>query len=163
MSNAALPEPATLENLPYLGAVLKESIRLRNGLPVLNPRVTPSGRRTTLGPYKDIPSGVRIVACGYCLHRNEEIFPECKRWIPERWLDSTEEELSAMDKLFWGFGSGSRQCLGRNVAMELLRFALAAIYTNFETVVVDDAMFNDKMLITGSLEEKLLLSVKHVA
>lgn len=103
------------------------------------------------------------MACGYCLHRNEEIFPECKRWMPERWLDSTKEELSAMNELFWGFGSGSRQCLGRNVAMELLRFAIAAIYTNFETVVVDDAMFNDKMLITGSLKENLLLSVKHAA
>jgi cytochrome P450 len=105
---------------------------------------------------------VRIVACAYCLHRNEEIFPQRKRWLPERWLDSTEKELFAMNKLFWGFGSGSRQCLGRNVAMELLRFAIAAVYTNFETVAVDETMFNDQMFITGSLEEKLLLSVKHV-
>lgn len=157
-----LPEPSVLESLPFLNAVLKESIRLRNGQPVLNPRVTPAGKRTTLGPYKDIPPGVRVVGCAYSLHRNEEIFLDCKSWVPQRWLDSDENDLLVMKKYFWGFGSGSRQCLGQNVAMELLRFAIAAVYTNFETDVVDDAMFNDKMFITGSLDEKLLLRVKVV-
>lgn len=162
-SDVTLPKPAKLEKLPFLGAVLQESIRLRHTVPQPNPRVTPSGTKTSLGPYRDIPPGVRITTFSYCLHRNESVFPDPERWLPDRWLDSTEAELAEMRKWFWGFGSGSRRCLGSNLAMELMRYAVAAVYTNFETSVVDDSAFNYKTFITGSLKEKLLLRFVHVA
>ncbi|KAF2790985.1 cytochrome P450 [Melanomma pulvis-pyrius CBS 109.77] len=162
-SAASLPEPAALEKLPYLWAIMKESIRLRGTVPTPNPRVTPLGTKTHLGPHKNIPPGVRISAFAWCLHRNEAVFPQAELWLPDRWLNSSSEKLAEMEKWFWAFGSGSRQCLGRNVAMEIMRFALAAIYTNFETSVVDDAGFNYKSFVTGNLGNKLSLRFTHVA
>lgn len=162
-SAASLPEPAALEKLPYLWAIVKESIRLRGTVPTPNPRITPSGTTTNLGPHKNIPPGVRISAFAWCLHRNEEVFPQSELWLPDRWLNRSDEELAEMEKWFWAFGSGSRQCLGRSVAMEIMRFALAAIYTNFETSVVDDTGFNYNSFVTGSLGNKLMLKFTHVA
>ncbi|KAF2001786.1 cytochrome P450 [Amniculicola lignicola CBS 123094] len=163
ISIANLPEPTVLEELPYLWAVLKESIRLRGTVPSPNPRITPSGTTTNLGPHKNIPPGVRISAFAWCLHRNEAVFPQPELWLPDRWLKCSSQELAEMEKWFWAFGSGSRQCLGRNVAMEIMRYALATIYTNFETSVVDDTGFNYNSFVTGSLGNRLMLKFTHVA
>lgn len=159
---ATVPDPITLKKLPYLWAVIKESIRLRGGVPSSNPRVTPSGSSITLGPFRNIPPGTRITSFSWCLHRNEAVFPQADVWMPERWLDRTSEELAEMEKWYWAFGSGSRQCLGRNVAMLITRYALAGIYTNFETSVVDDAVFNYKNDVAEPLGDKLLLKFVHL-
>lgn len=162
-SAATLPTPSTLESMPYLHAVLKESIRLRGTAPTPNPRLTPPKTTTTLGPYDNIPPGVRVSAFAWCLHRNESIFPNPEVWMPERWLNLSKEEADEKEKWFWAFGSGSRMCLGRNLAMEIMRYALAAIYTNFETSVVSDEGFGrDGKFVTGTTGDKLILRFTHV-
>jgi cytochrome P450 len=153
----ALPSPYALEQLPFLWAIIKESIRLRNTIPTPNPRATPAGTMTSLGPYKNIPPGVRVTALAWSLNRNEDIFHDPERWLPERWLDRSPEELAAMERSYWAFGSGSRQCLGRNVAMEIMRYVLASIYTSFETSIVDSSRF-----VKGSVGEELMLEFKKV-
>ncbi|CEJ62615.1 hypothetical protein PMG11_11112 [Penicillium brasilianum] len=119
-SEDSMPSAKDLESLPYLNAVLRESIRLRGNVPTSNPRYTPAGTATTLGPYKNIPPGVRISAFAWCLHRNEDIFPDAEAWIPERWLneDKTKFEPGELERWFWAFGTGSRRCLGQNLALE---------------------------------------------
>jgi len=156
-----LPSPDTLKQLPYLCAVIKESIRLRGTVPTPNPRITPAGTKITLGPYT-LPPRTRISAFAWCLHRNEAVFPQPELWLPDRWLNRSATELAEMEKWFWAFGSGSRACLGRNVAMELMRYALAGVYTNFETSVVDDEGFGYEKFVTGSLGNRLLLGFARV-
>jgi unspecific monooxygenase len=91
------------------------------------------------------------------------VFPNAESWLPERWLDCTKEELLRMEKGYWAFGSGSRQCLGRHVATIMVRFALAGIYTNFETSVVDDKEFGYDPRVPRGLGKKLMLRFVHVA
>ena len=153
-----LPEPRTLESLPYLHAVLKESIRLRGTVPTPNPRVTPANTRISLGKYDNIPAGVRISAFAWCLHRNEEVFPNPETWIPERWMNLDKEEAELKETWFWAFGSGSRMCLGKNLAMEIMRYALAAIYTNYETSLENDIGFDHQgSFVTGSSGDRLMM------
>lgn len=159
--NAPLPPSHTLKSLPYLHAIIKESIRLRGTVPTPNPRVTPAGTKVPLGPYT-LPPGTRISAFAWCLHRNEAVFPQAELWLPDRWLNRSAAELAEMEKWFWAFGSGSRACLGRNVAMEIMRYALAGIYTNWETSVVDDEGFGYESFVTGSLGNRLLLGFTRV-
>jgi len=45
------------------------------------------------------------------LHHNEKVFPEPKKFTPERWLESEEEALLEMGKSFFAFGAGSRTCV----------------------------------------------------
>ena len=112
-----LPLPESLESLRMLGAVIKESLRLRNTVPTANPRNTPSDRKTAIGPYTGIPPGVRISCFAWCLHRNDAVYADPEEWRPERWLFDSPH-LEDMEKWFWTWGSGRRACVGQNLAME---------------------------------------------
>ncbi|EFW22997.1 hypothetical protein D8B26_006543 [Coccidioides posadasii str. Silveira] len=159
-----LPTPQTLEALPFLNAVIKESLRLRNTAPTLNPRITPTGRKVTIGPCDNVPAGTRVGAFAWCLHRNEEGYPNPRTWDPMRWIvDSSDPKAGARERWWWAFGSGSRQCLGQNLAFELMRFAVTAIYTNFRTSIIDDSAFaGDETFVTGDGSEQLILKVERV-
>jgi cytochrome P450 len=51
------------------------------------------------------------------LHRNRSIYGEdVDEFRPERWLTGDEDQKSAMERAFIGFGAGSRVCLGRHIA-----------------------------------------------
>ncbi|EEP79349.1 predicted protein [Uncinocarpus reesii 1704] len=159
-----IPAPQALESLTLLNAVIKESLRLRNTGPTLNPRITPKGRKVTLGPCDDIPAGTRVGAYAWCLHRNEEGYPSPTTWDPTRWIvDASDPKAGERDRWFWAFGSGSRQCLGQNLAFELMRFAVAGIYTNFKTSIVDDSAFvGDETFVTGDGSEQLILKIERL-
>lgn len=101
---------STLDNLPLLDAVLKETLRRYPPSAGPAPRVTPAAG-TTILDYK-LPGGVRISCNQYSLHRNGTVFADPESWKPQRWLEASPRELQAMKKWFWAFGSGSRMCLG---------------------------------------------------
>ena len=112
-----MPSAETLESLPLLQAVIKESLRLRNTVPTANPRRTPQKRKTSIGPYQDIPPGVRINCFAWCLHRNQAVYSDPEEWQPQRWLGDPMD-VEKREKWFWTWGSGSRSCIGQNLAME---------------------------------------------
>jgi len=120
----------------------------------------------TLGPYSNIPPGVRISTYAWCLHRNEDVFPDAEKFIPVRWLHRGKEQAEVMERWFWAFGSGSRMCLGRNLAMEMIRYAVAAIYTGLETVVVRDEGASENKgpgeggCLNGEKSDELVLGFK---
>lgn len=109
-----LPQPKDLDVLPILHAVIQETLRLYPSVPGGQPRRVP--RPCTLGGYDSIPAGTIVQSYAYSLHRTPEVFPEPEKWKPERWLESSPEQLSVMRRWFWAFGSGGRMCIGSNFA-----------------------------------------------
>lgn len=119
----------TLESLPYLTAVIKESVRLIYG------NSTPHFRRDpdqplvfedrTTGMSWVIPSKTSVGMTSVLLHHNELHFPNSTKFDPERWLG---DEGKKLDKYNVGFGKGSRICLGMNQAYGILRLLLAQIW-----------------------------------
>ncbi|KAH0364489.1 cytochrome P450, partial [Aureobasidium melanogenum] len=142
-SATSLPSPKDIDDLPLLHAVVMETLRLHAAIPGGQPRVTPAN--TTLGPpgaeVHGIPAGVRVVSAAHSLHRNPEVFPEPGCWRPERWLDEKGGVDGGGEKArwFWAFGSGGRMCVGSNLAVLEMKGIVAAIWSNFETTIVDDA------------------------
>lgn len=138
-----LPASKDIDDLPLLHAVVMETLRLHAAIPGGQPRVTPAN--TTLGPpdaeVHGIPAGVRVVSAAWSLHRNPEVFLEPGLWRPERWLDSDGHVDGGGEKArwFWAFGSGGRMCVGSNLAMLEMKTTVAAVWSNFETTIVDDA------------------------
>ena len=113
------PAAKDLDALPYLEAVLQESLRLHAAIPGPQPRITPP-EGCLIGPEGEggcIPGGVRISAQAHSLHRNPEVFEKPNEWIPSRWLDASEESAKEMRRWFWAFGSGGRMCVGSNLAI----------------------------------------------
>lgn len=117
-SNYALGAKAEdIQALPYLTAIVKESLRISMANPTRLPHVVPTGGWMFKGTFFPAKS---IVGCSaYELHFNEKIFPQPRKFVPERWLDPTEE----MSRSWFAFGAGSRACIARNLATLELHLA----------------------------------------
>ncbi|KAJ9615988.1 hypothetical protein H2204_014203 [Knufia peltigerae] len=120
-----VPTLADVETWPYLNAVIKEGLRKYAAAPSHLERVVPPGGATIQGKY--LPAGTVVGVQAYSIHRKPEVFPDPEAFIPERWLDETEE----MRRHFMPFGLGSRVCMGMHIAYIEMRLALAMLVRNF--------------------------------
>ncbi|KAL8727820.1 MAG: hypothetical protein Q9166_005812 [cf. Caloplaca sp. 2 TL-2023] len=120
---------ASLESLPYLTAVIKESVRLIYGNSTPHFRVDPSQplvyEDKTTGKNWMIPPKTSVGMTSVLLHHNEVHFPNSYKFDPDRWLGEGGKKL---DKYMVGFGKGSRICLGLNQAYGISRLVLAQIW-----------------------------------
>ncbi|KAI9928453.1 hypothetical protein ASPWEDRAFT_170549 [Aspergillus wentii DTO 134E9] len=133
-----LPSPSSIDSLPLLDAMVRETLRLHSPAPGPLPRVTPhTPSGTSIDSYHNIPGGVKVSSSAYSLHRIEEVYPNPAEWLPERWLHP-EGRIHDMRRLWWPFGSGGRMCLGSNFALQEIKLVMAAVFTNYTTTIVDD-------------------------
>lgn len=103
-------DPQTLDQLPYLDAVIRESLRRFSPIPMSHPRYVPKGGRQIDGFF--VPEGTIVSCQPYTLHLlDQKVFPEAEAWKPERWLD--EEGVEDRNRIFFAFGAGARGCTGR--------------------------------------------------
>jgi len=104
--------------LPVLDRVVKESLR------ILSPAIM-FGRETSriaqLGSYL-IPAGSEVVYSPYMTHMDPEIYPEPKRFRPDRWLDFKPSAYQYLP-----FGAGARMCLGASFGAMQVRLMVAII------------------------------------
>jgi cytochrome P450 len=99
-----------IQGLPYLSAIVKEGLRISMANPTRLPHVVPVGGWMFKGTF--FPAGTIVGCSGYELHFNETVFSEPRKFMPERWLNATED----MSKHWFAFGAGSRACIARNLA-----------------------------------------------
>ncbi|OJD15879.1 hypothetical protein AJ78_03897 [Emergomyces pasteurianus Ep9510] len=110
----AFPDPdaeldlSTLEKLPYLNAVIKESLRLSFGVIGRLPRVVPASGAEFNG--YTVPPGTIVSMSSWMMHRNENIFPDPDTFDPSRWLNPATSKI--LDRYLVAFGKGSRKCVG---------------------------------------------------
>lgn len=112
-----VPEYSEIVALPYLEAVILETLRLRPTIAFGLPRVVPPGPGVTIGGKLFKPGTVLSVST-YTVHRDEEIFgANVLDFNPDRWLTDAR---SNMDKHFMSFSYGPRACIGRNVSVHVV-------------------------------------------
>jgi hypothetical protein len=99
----------TADKLPYLDAVIKETLRLFAPLPGTEPRFADTDQ---VVDGHMIPSGTVVSMSPYTLHRNPVVFKDPLQFNPDRWIDSPADEIAAMKRWFWAFSSGGRMCIG---------------------------------------------------
>ena len=114
-------------NLPYLRAVLKETLRLFPAVTMPLERVVPEGgllvsTQNSTAVFH-LPAGTRIGAAPQVLNTLPSVFgQDALVFRPERWLESSPEQLARMEKAFFTFGDGSRICIGRHIStMEMTK------------------------------------------
>ncbi|KIW68485.1 hypothetical protein PV04_04427 [Phialophora macrospora] len=132
---------AVLDQLPYLHAVINESLRLYGAAPGSLPRVTPKGGFKLGGHY--IPEDTIVSTQAYTMHRDESIFKDADRFIPERWENPTE----AMKDAFFPFGLGSRVCIGLHLATSELQLGTFLFLKNCPTATLAESTTNESMEI----------------
>ncbi len=79
-----------LEKLPYLTAIIKEGLRLAGGVLSRLPRIYDKPIR-----YKQwiIPAGTPVAMTPHLILIDEKIFPNPRKFDPERWLDQSAENM----------------------------------------------------------------------
>ena len=107
----------------YLDAVCKETLRLRPVLPLVA-RVLKED--VEIGGYR-LPAGVTVTPCIHLIHRRPDIYPEPRRFRPERFL-----EQPAGTYTWIPFGGGVRRCLGATFALFEMRQVLSAVVSRVD-------------------------------
>jgi cytochrome P450 len=115
-----------LEQLPYLSACIKESLRLSYGVTSRLPRVAPNDVLQVPGTGLPIPPGTKVSMNAVMIHQNPKLFPQPLQFRPERWLDNPR-----LDRYLVSFSKGARQCIGINLAYAELYMGLGAIFSRF--------------------------------
>uniref|UniRef100_A0A0W0FQL4 Cytochrome p450 n=1 Tax=Moniliophthora roreri TaxID=221103 RepID=A0A0W0FQL4_MONRR len=138
---AAWPDPdnpmclATLEKLPYLTAVVKESLRLGHGVCTPLPRVVgPSN--AIIGGFP-IPAGAVVEMSSVFIHEDPKAFEDPLEFLPERWL---RPETRDMERNFVPFAKGPRMCLGLNFAWCELYLIFADVFRKLDMEIADTTL-----------------------
>ncbi|XP_011643335.1 probable cytochrome P450 12a5, mitochondrial [Pogonomyrmex barbatus] len=133
----------SLENMPYLKACIKESLRLRPAFPYLT-RLLPSA--ISLHGYT-IPKGTFVIMANQITSQREEHFEDPEKYQPERWLNFDEyaynnyQEYSCLP-----FGYGVRSCLGKSMAETQMMLLTAKLVREF-TIEYDYAEIRSRFLM----------------
>jgi len=119
---------ASLEQLPYLSAVIKEALRLSYGVSSRLQRISPDEALTYVDPDASsrqwrIPPGTPVSMTALLVFQNERIFPEPGAFRPERWIENPR-----LDRYQVAFSKGTRICLGANLAMAEIILVLVGIF-----------------------------------
>jgi cytochrome P450 len=119
------PDPATdeLARLPYLQAVIDETLRL---FPVVDAVFRTLRRPWSLGAH-ELPAGVTIGAAILLVHRREDVYPEPDAFRPERFLEGKPKPHEYLP-----FGGGNRRCIGAAFSHYESCVALATVLREFE-------------------------------
>ncbi|KAF9452064.1 cytochrome P450 [Macrolepiota fuliginosa MF-IS2] len=113
-----------LQRLPYLTAVIKESLRISHGFVSPLPRVVKGSDQRIAGLL--IPHGTVVGMSVTALHNNNTIFPNPENFNPDRWLVPDNKNL---DRLLVPFSRGPRMCLGINLAWVELYIVFGNVFS----------------------------------
>lgn len=123
-----VPQFSQVKDLPYLDAVIKETMRIHSTSSLGLPRVIPPGPGITLNGHH-FPQGVVLSVPAYTIHHSKQIWgPDADQFRPERWEKMTEQQKAA----FIPFSYGPRACVGRNVAEMELALIVSTVFRRYE-------------------------------
>lgn len=141
--DAAVPEGIDvpiydmIKDLPYLQAVLNETLRHHStsgiGLPRQIPYDAPGLHLN--GHY--FPPGTVLSVPTYSVHHSKDIWgPDANEFVPERWESTTPRQKNA----FIPFSYGPRSCVGRNVAEMEMKLIIATWVRRYNVTLLQDFM-----------------------
>uniref|UniRef100_A0ACD5XRE3 Uncharacterized protein n=1 Tax=Avena sativa TaxID=4498 RepID=A0ACD5XRE3_AVESA len=145
-------EAEDVKPLVYLQAVLLETLRLYPPIPMV---------RKSVAAQDVMPTGDKVCAGDVVLvslqstGRMEAVWgPDSQEYRPERWLLKGGRLLRHMPShKFPVFVMGPRLCLGKDIAITLLKIIVASVVWNFDVDVLDGQAIRTKL--------SCLLQMKH--
>ncbi|CAN6449335.1 unnamed protein product [Victoria cruziana] len=123
-------EESDMKNLPYLQAIVKESMRLYPVTPLFVPHQSIEPVR--LGGYH-IPAGTVLFVNAWKIFRDPMVWVDPQDFKPERFLEGDGRVgFAGQSFAFMPFGSGRRMCPGWTMALQVIYLTLASLLHGFE-------------------------------
>ncbi|VYS62401.1 unnamed protein product [Arabidopsis thaliana] len=142
-------EESHITSLPYILAVLKETLRLYPTIPLLVPH-RPS-ETALVGGYT-IPKNTKIFINVWSIQRDPNVWEYPTEFRPERFLDKKSCDFTGTDYSYLPFGSGRRICAGIALAERMILYTLATLLHSFDWTIPDGHVLD--------LEEKFGIVLK---
>lgn len=120
-----------VRELPYLSAVINESLRTHPaaGLPL--ERIAPAGGVQICNVV--LPGGTNVGCSAWTLHLDRDLWgQDADCWRPERWIEANEAKKAEMKNSMFAFGAGSRTCIGKNVSYLEMYKLVPAVLRSFD-------------------------------
>ncbi|XP_004506725.1 cytochrome P450 76T24-like [Cicer arietinum] len=127
-----------ITNLPYLQAVVKETLRLHPSAPIL---VHKSVSEVELCGFK-VPKDAQVLVNVWSMGRDSSIWNDPNLFVPERFLESGDV-FREEDFGFIPFGAGRRMCPGVSFAHRVVHTMLATMLYHFDWKLVDEEKCED--------------------
>lgn len=151
---------ASVQKLPYLMAVINESLRIHPSLPAGINRFVPKGGAVIDGQF--VAEGTILQVPHWAAFHLEENFADPWDFVPERWLEPCPERyLGDKREVFQPFSYGKRNCIGRGLALMETRICLARLVLDFDMELMGDSEDWNKQRVY-LLYEKRPLNVRLV-
>ena len=123
-------DPLTISRLPYLTAVCNETLRIYPVAFIAFLRFAKSPIEVMGHQFKTEEMLAPII---YLTHHREDLYPEPKKFKPERFL---ERQYSTYE--FMPFGGGNRRCIGYALALLEMKLVLAKVLTEWDLSLTSD-------------------------
>ncbi|PRQ44545.1 putative 3,9-dihydroxypterocarpan 6A-monooxygenase [Rosa chinensis] len=133
VGNNRLVKESDIANLPYLQAIVKETLRLHPTGPLI---VRESTEPCSIGGY-EIPAKTRLFVNVWAVNRDPNHWEKPLEFEPERFTRNEGDGKSQLDVRgqhfhLLPFGSGRRGCPGTSLALQVVQTMLAAMIQCFE-------------------------------
>lgn len=144
-----------ITRLPYLQAIVKETLRLHPALAVIPRRAEAD---VEICGYV-VPKGAQVFINAWAIGRDPSIWDNPAKFRPERFLESNIN-VGGRTFEFVPFGGGRRICPGLPLATRMLHLMLASLLHSFvwkleDGVTADTMNMEDKFGLTVQLDQPL--------
>nr|CAB3448987.1 unnamed protein product [Digitaria exilis] len=155
-------EYADVDSVPYLQAVVKETLRLYAVVPLVPNKV----EETVEIQGHIIPKGSNVIVNLWAIQHNAKVWTDPFKFIPERFLQCKEFNYQGTEDFeFMPFSAGKRLCLGLPLATRMLPALLGSLLHHFEWTLPKEAKENgldmsEKLGLTLAMATPLQAMVK---
>lgn len=145
IGNRSQVEESDISDLPYLQAIIKETLRLHPPTPLLLPRKASADIK--LSGFT-VPKDAKVLVNVWAIGRDATTWENPNSFIPERFLGS-EIDFKGQHFELIPFGGGRRICPAVLMAIKMLHLMLASLIHSFDWKLEDEEMdMEDKFGIT---------------
>ncbi|KAM0027315.1 putative geraniol 8-hydroxylase [Helianthus debilis subsp. tardiflorus] len=127
-NNDKILQERDIPQLPYLHAVIKETLRLHPPAPFLIPH---EATHDVEVEGFIVPKDAQILCNVWAIGRDPNVWSNTNEFMPERFLD-VEIDYRGQDFNLIPFGAGRRMCPGLNIAHRMLHTILGSLIYNFD-------------------------------
>uniref|UniRef100_A0A5G2RBE6 Uncharacterized protein n=1 Tax=Sus scrofa TaxID=9823 RepID=A0A5G2RBE6_PIG len=105
-----------LDQMPYTTMCIKEALRLYPPVPGVSRELS---KPITFPDGRSLPAGITLSLSIYGLHHNPQVWPNPEEFDPSRFAPGSARHSHA----FMPFSGGSRNCIGKQFAMNEMKLA----------------------------------------
>lgn len=132
-------EESDIARLPYLRAVVKETLRIHPPAPFLLPHK--AEKTVVVGGYT-VPRNSRVIVNVWAIGHDKAVWDDPESFVPERFLNSEVDFRGRHFELI-PFGSGRRICPAMSLAHRMFHLMLGSLIHSFQWKLPDGVKPSD--------------------